>query len=89
MPGLDSRQVIVGTSPTLIADGNARRDLLIVETDTGAADVTLGDAGVVAGQGPELRPTTPVTFRDAAAAFQLYGVVASGSQAVNVLESTS
>jgi hypothetical protein len=83
-----ARQVTVGTTATLIANGGTRvqPDHVIITVPTGGATVYIGDASV--------NTTTlgfPVvagsTFTWPMASESIYGIVASSTQVVTVAES--
>jgi hypothetical protein len=83
-----ARQVTVGTTATLIANGGTRTqpDHVIITVPTGGATVYIGDASV--------NTTTlgfPVvagaTFTWPMASESIYGIVAASTQVVTIVES--
>lgn len=79
--------VTVAATATLLSSGtddNAYGHSVLLKVPTGGATVFLGGAGVTAAAGFPAAAGEPYTF-DLAPGDALYGIVASGSQAVNVL----
>lgn len=88
--------VTVGTSPTLlvpkrqaVGPTGSRTGYTIM--NTGSVDVTIGGVAVIAGVGPVLiaqaSPTTiPHAYSNSTSNQALYGIVASGTGTIQVLE---
>ena len=78
------KQATVAVAATLIHTAASNGCKVSVRVPTGGADVTLGSAAVVAGAGYILAAASGVTI-DLPPGDSLYGIVASGTQAISVL----
>lgn len=81
-----ARAVTVASTPTLIASGGARisPDVVRIKVPTGGATVYVGAANVSTATGYPVAATE--TFEWSMAGEAIYGVVASSTQAVNIVE---
>lgn len=77
-------QVVVGNSATLIVPARSgRRSVLIV--NHGTTDIYIGDAAVLTTTGLQLTGTKGANL-SIPGGFDIYGIVASGTQTVSYLE---
>ena len=82
---VSSSQVSGGTSATLIfSDAGGMAGFQVTLKNKGAAAVFLGPSGVTTGNGYELAANDVLT-RECAPGEEIFGIAASGSQAVHVL----
>lgn len=89
---LSSSVVTVGTTPTLIGTPGAGRGVLAFCVPAGGAQVYVGGSNVTTTNGVPLTAGTPVWMTSqmgsVVAGETWYAIVASGTQALNIVEET-
>ena len=89
MSVLSIRRTIT-TSPTLVSiaatDPGSRRAVSLTVINRGIASIDLGDSAIATGAGMELRPSESVALDLLPGDGGLYGVAASGTVRVDVLQ---